>query len=291
MRSQMLHRIAFFAVFTVFAPGLSAQGVLTWKLNSGEQLNYVITQETDMQLEVAGQRQSMKLIQVMDLAWKITDVTATEAKMDQVITRIRLSSSGGAIEAFAFDTENAAQDDSPVARSIAGVFGKVTNESFQVTMKNNGQIAAVEVPESILKTLPATGVVTEQTLRQMMTQSAVTFPSTAVVENDSWQSNQTVDVQFGTMKIGSELTYRKRDAASGHAVITIVPKISIVADESSPQQVAMKSSEGSGTIHFDTERGRVVTSELDLTMQMQVSQFGRNIDQVVRQRTKMELAE
>ena len=291
MKPRFLQCLTLLAVLAVAIPVVSAQGILAWKLTAGESLNYTITQGTEMQLSVAGQRQSMKLNQVMSLAWNISDVTSTEASMDQVIKRIQLSSDGGIIGTFNFDSQDSAQADSAIARSISDVFGKVIDQSFKVTMKNNGTIAAVQVPDAILKTLPATGVVNEQTLRQMMTQSAVTFPDTPVSTDDSWESNQKVDVQFGTMNIGSRLTFRGRDPETGHAVIDVVPSLSITADEESPQQISLRSSEGTGRILFDTERGRVVRSDLDLTMEMRVAQFGREIEQTVRQKTRMELAE
>lgn len=287
MKPRFLQCLTLLAALAVATPVVRAQGILAWKLTAGESLNYTITQGTEMQVSLAGQRQNMKLNQVMTLVWNINDVTSTESSMDQIIKRVQLSSDGGIIGNFQFDSQDTNPAESGVARSISDVFGKVIDQPFKVTMKNNGTIGAVQVPDAILRTLPATGVVNEQTLRQMMTQSAVTFPDTPVSTDDSWESNQKVDVQFGTMNIGSKLTYRGRDPETGHAVIEVLPSLSITANEESPQTISLTSSEGTGRILFDTERGRVVRSDLDLTMKMKVSQF----DQTVRQRTRMELLE
>ena len=287
MKPRFLQCLTLLAALAVATPIVRAQGILAWKLTAGESLNYTITQGTEMQVSLAGQRQNMKLNQVMTLVWNINDVTSTESSMDQIIKRVQLSSDGGIIGNFQFDSQDTNPAESGVARSISDVFGKVIDQPFKVTMKNNGTIGAVQVPDAILRTLPATGVVNEQTLRQMMTQSAVTFPDTPVSTDDSWESNQKVDVQFGTMNIGSKLTYRGRDPETGHAVIEVLPSLSITANEESPQTISLTSSEGTGRILFDTERGRVVRSDLDLTMKMKVSQF----DQTVRQRTRMELLE
>lgn len=287
MKPRFLQCLTLLAALAVATPVVRAQGILAWKLTAGESLNYTITQGTEMQVALAGQRQNMKLNQVMTLVWNINDVTSTESSMDQIIKRVQLSSDGGIIGNFQFDSQDTNPAESGVARSISDVFGKVIDQPFKVTMKNNGTIGAVQVPDAILRTLPATGVVNEQTLRQMMTQSAVTFPDTPVSTDDSWESNQKVDVQFGTMNIGSKLTYRGRDPETGHAVIEVLPSLSITANEESPQTISLTSSEGTGRILFDTERGRVVRSDLDLTMKMKVSQF----DQTVRQRTRMELLE
>ncbi len=287
MKPRFLQCLTLLAALAVATPVVCAQGILAWKLTAGESLNYTITQGTEMQVSLAGQRQNMKLNQVMTLVWNINDVTSTESSMDQIIKRVQLSSDGGITGNFQFDSQDTNPAESGVARSISDVFGKVIDQPFKVTMKNNGTIGAVQVPDAILRTLPATGVVNEQTLRQMMTQSAVTFPDTPVSTDDSWESNQKVDVQFGTMNIGSKLTYRGRDPETGHAVIEVLPSLSITANEESPQTISLTSSEGTGRILFDTERGRVVRSDLDLTMKMKVSQF----DQTVRQRTRMELLE
>ncbi len=138
MKPRFLQCLTLLAVLAVAIPVVSAQGILAWKLTAGESLNYTITQGTEMQLSVAGQRQSMKLNQVMSLAWNISDVTSTEASMDQVIKRIQLSSDGGIIGTFNFDSQDSAQADSAIARSISDVFGKVIDQSFKVTMRTKG---------------------------------------------------------------------------------------------------------------------------------------------------------
>ena len=168
MKPRFLQCLTLLAALAVATPIVRAQGILAWKLTAGESLNYTITQGTEMQVSLAGQRQNMKLNQVMTLVWNINDVTSTESSMDQIIKRVQLSSDGGIIGNFQFDSQDTNPAESGVARSISDVFGKVIDQPFKVTMKNNGTIGAVQVPDAILRTLPATGVVNEQTLRQMI---------------------------------------------------------------------------------------------------------------------------
>ena len=105
-----------------------------------------------------------------------------------------------------------------IAKTMADVFSKIINENFAVTMKPTGQIASVDVPEPLVKALASgggTSVMNEETLKQIMTQSAVTLPEKPVKKGESWENTQNVDLQFGVMTISSVLTYTGNDPSTG----------------------------------------------------------------------------
>jgi hypothetical protein len=289
-----------FAVFTVIAGLLSladagvAQDSLSWKFQSGESLKYVVQQKTDMEMDLNGQQQTMSMNQTMDMVWKVAAVESNgNAKMAQIVDRVQFESAGGPFGAVKFDSSSTEAQDSPLVKSMAEVFKKIVGKEFGVTMQSTGKVQEVTVPKDLLTALtnsgPAGNAMNEETLKQMMTQSAVTLPAQPIKQGDSWESNQKVELPFGTMTVSSVLTYEGTE--NGMARIGMQPKIDVKPKEGAPITLTMNKSEGKGTVLFDVEKGRIARSDLDLTMELQVKQFGTQIQQTLRQKTSMMLAE
>jgi len=273
-----------------FAP-VSAQEKLAWKFTSGESLKYVVEQSTEMQMSIAGQKQSMQLKQTLDMDWKIGEVASSgDASMTQTIGRVQVESDGGLVGGFKYDSSESEAPTNAVAKSMADVFSRIINKPFAVTMQPSGKIGKVDVPKELLEALAGSGgAMSEDTLKQLMTQSAVTLPKDGISKGESWENVQNVDMPVGVMTINSKLTYLGNDAKTGFAEIEMKPTISIKGKEGSPQQITLKKSEGGGKVLFDQKAGRVAQSDVDLTMELSIKQFGQQIDQQVKQKTLMKL--
>jgi len=269
-----------------------AQDSLAWKFETGESLKYVVQQKTDMEMNLDGQQQTMSQSQTMDMVWKIASVDPNgTAKMGQIVERVQMATEGGPFGKVQFDSSNKEPVESPLVKSMAEVFRKIVGQEFGVTMQPTGRVEDVVVPASLLKALTESGAagnaMNEQTLKQMMSQSAVTLPAKPINVGDTWESRQKVELPFGTMTVLSVLTYQ--GTKSGIASINIKPKIEITAKEGAPITVTIVKSDGSGTVSFDLAGGRISKSELDLTMELKVKQSGKTIQQMLRQRTSMAL--
>ena len=125
MRLRLCSFLAILGCAILSSAGVMAQEKLSWKFSSGESLKYVVTQSTDMQMSVAGQKQSLTMAQTMDMAWKIQDVAANgDVTMNQVIERVQVSSDGGLIGGFKYDSSDSNPPDSAIAKTMADVFSK-----------------------------------------------------------------------------------------------------------------------------------------------------------------------
>ena len=275
---------------------VSAQEQLAWKFTPGESLKYVVKQNMNMTMDVASKKQSIAMNQTMDMQWKITDVDSSngDAIMSQTIDRVQMTSQGGPFGVVAYDSAGDRIPDTPLGKSMAEVFRKIIGEKFGVRMKATGKIDQVTVPQSLIDALKQAGsagnALDEATLKQMMTQSAITLPETKLKPDDSWDSVQQVELPFGTMTVTSQLTYQGIDSGSGHAKIAMIPVISVAPKPGAPVTLTLTKSEGTGLVLFDVAKGRIAKSDLDLTMQMQVKSFGQVIDQTIKQTTSMTLA-
>jgi hypothetical protein len=276
---------------------LSAQEQqLAWKFTAGESLKYVVKQNMNMTMVVANKTQTIAMNQTMDMRWKIADVDVSSgyANMSQSIDRVRMNSQGGPFGVIDYDSAGDKDPESPIGKSMAEVFRRIIGEQFGVRMKTNGKIDQVTVPQSLIDALKKAGTagnaLDETTLKQMMTQSAITFPEKPLNPDDKWDSVQQVELPFGTMTVKSELTYQGIDESSGHAKIAMIPVISVEPKPGADVTLTLTKSAGTGLVLFDAAKGRIAKSDLDLTMQMQVKSFGQVIDQTIKQTTSMTLA-
>lgn len=271
-----------------------AQDTLVWKLSSGETLKYGVKQKTQMEIQLNGQSQAVVMDQNMDMVWKVQSVAGNgDAKMTQTVDRVQFASEGGPFGKAQFDSASNETSDSPLVKAMAAVFRKIIGREFGVTMQATGKIQDVVVPETLLTDLTEAGatgtVMNADTLKQIMTQSAVTLPGRAVNPGDSWDSSQKVELPIGVMTVSSTMTYTGIE--NGMAKISMQPKVEVKPKEGAPITMTMNKSEGSGTVLFDVARGRIARSDLELRMELSVRQGGIPIQQSLRQSTAMVLIE
>lgn len=293
MFSRHLCSLVLLTMTSVFAAvPVAAQEKLAWKFAPGTELKYVVNQNMNTEVTVAGQKSTQSVKQTMDMGWSVQDVVAGSAIMGQTIERIQMDFSGSLIEPFKYDSADTNPPATSMARRIADSYANILNQQFQVTMKPTGEITDVKIPDPLMEALTSSGngVLTEDMVRQMMTQSAITLPTMPISRGYVWTNEQSVTLPYGKMTIKSRLSYAGTDSA-GRAVIRMEPEITIQNSENSPQQVNLKSSTGKGNVYFDGARGVIVRSELDLTMEISVQLNGQAIDQKVTQKLAMTLAE
>lgn len=295
MSSRWIVACCLSALHVLTAPGLFAQESLAWKFESGEALKYNVTQGTDMQMDLSGQKQNLSMTQQMDMVWKINDVSSDgTTTMAQIVERVQMKSEGGPFGTVQFDSSSEEVPESKVVKAMAEVFKKIVGQEFVVTMMPTGKINDVVVPESLLAQLKRTGAagdaLNEGVLKQMMTQSAITLPDRPIRKGDSWDSNQRIEMDFGIMNVDSKLTYNGTDASTGLAEIAMKPVVSVKPREGNPIALTVISSAGDGTVLFDAAKGRIAKSDLDLTLDLVVKQFGTEVKMSLRQKTAMQLA-
>jgi hypothetical protein len=273
-----------------------AQEQLAWKFTAGESLNYVVKQNMKMTMNVADKTQQIAMNQTMDMQWKIESVDAEsgDVNMGQTVERVQMDSQGGPIGTLKFDSSSKEIPNTPYGKAIADVFKKLIGQEFGVHMLSTGKIDQVTVPESLLAALKQSGstgnALDENTLKQLMTQSAIMLPETPIPIGHTWDSMQQIEMPFGTMTVKSKLTFQGIDSSTGQARIAMTPAIMLAPKQGTDINMKLTKTEGKGILLFDIARGRITKSDLDLRMEMQTNSFGTVIDQTIEQKTSMTLA-
>ncbi|MEZ6124398.1 MAG: DUF6263 family protein [Planctomycetaceae bacterium] len=292
-----IRALVLLSVFTVSTANLQAQGVqLRWKFRSQESLNYTVLQNMETVMVVGDNEVKQAMNQSMDMTWNIKSVAAGgDTVMDQVVSRIQMKMAGGPAGDVQFDTSNPQKSENPIINSMGEVFRKIVNQAFTIHMKPTGEIGEVQVPQELIEAIKnsaagSSNALNEDTLKQMMKQSAVTLPAGPVKAGDTWNSRQSVQLPFGTMEIQSQMTLTEVDA-SGNAIINIKPEISVAPREGAPVKMSLNNSTGSGVVTFHVESGRVTRSQLLLDMEMKIEAGQQTFTQNIRQSTEMKLAQ
>lgn len=292
-----VYRVAlFFVVSATLVPDIHAQELLTWKFKKGEQIRYGVVQNMQTSQKIGEKDVSSSISQQMDMGWNVLDIAANGSTvMNQTVDRIRLKMEGGPAGKIEFDTADNAPSDNPFLTRMKDVFGNIVKQPFTVTMTPSGKVENVKVPPLLLDAVRKSaagnaGALSEDTLKDMMKQSAVTLPSQPVGPGSKWTSNQHVKLAFGTMTVQSTMAYVQKDS-SGDIIIDVVPKITVAPSPNASTKMTLTSSSGRGRVMFNNEDGRVAQSQLDLTLQMTMEINGKTFDQVVKQTTAMKLVQ
>jgi hypothetical protein len=272
----------------------SAQENLRWKFRAQEVVRYKVQQKMQTKMKIGDNDVNQSMDQTMDMSWHVQSTSAAgETVMNQVVDRISMKMEGGPAGPVEFDTSVNVKSENPIINSMGEMFRQIVNQKFQVTMNPTGKITDVQVPSQLLDALRTSaagnpGALDEKSLEQMMKQSAVMLPGQPVALQNTWTSQQSVQLGFGTMNIRSEMTFMEVDGA-GNAIIKVIPKIEVVPRADAPIQMTLTSSSGQGEVAFNIDMGRVAKSQLDLEMAMTIESNGQTFQQSIKQVTMMTL--
>ncbi len=285
--------VSLFLVAGIAAPSESADQ-LRWKLSTGDSLNYAVQNEMIMTATVGGFDTKSRINQTMHMGWDVKTLAAGgNYVLSQVIERIRVEMEANGQDSVVYDSGKEEIPDDAMVRSLANVFSRIVNREFVITMAPTGSITDVKIPEDMLETLKAAAAGTptdldEKTLKQMLSQTSVILPSKPVATGDEWNSRQTVELGFATLRMEATMTYKGIDP-DGLAIIEYTPKVTLQPKKNAPVQITLKNSQGAGKVLFDKDRGRIVRMQLNLRMEMQTGIQGQKVSQKINQQTVMVL--
>lgn len=169
---------------------------------------------------------------------------------------------------------------------------------FNFQMKPSGEISNVRIPETTIKALrdalPADkdsqAMFSEQGLKDTLLQSTPpTFPEGPVEPGKNWSSKPTKQVTpVWTVVTDRVYTFQGADPNSPKLmVIGMDTRVSLEPGES--LTVKIRSQEGKGSLIFDTEWGRVVSTRGTQKMDMSFTANGQTADQVTETTAVMTL--
>jgi hypothetical protein len=284
--------LVFVFAFMSSAAGLCrvhGQETLSWKFREGDVLKYTTAQTTALNFKVMGKERKQKRTQTVTYTWSIKGVSETGvADITHRIERVVMKLEAPPYMPFEFDSSSPATEVPEPFEGEVRQLKAVTGAEFSFKMKPSGEISNVKLPEATLKKLrdglPQEGgeqqAFSEQAQTEFVTQqSPPAFPEGPLEPGKSWASKPSrMTLPLGTLVLEKSFTFQGLDTTNPNLLqITMEGKVSI---EPAPNvMVKIRAQEGKGTLTFDKQNGRLVSSRGTQKTDMAIGQAGQEADQ------------
>ena len=301
-------------VLSLFAVALATQLVLVdgaaqgqevprWKFAEGEHLRYVVTQETEIDVNAgrAGETASFAS-QILDVVWHVDKVDEAGTMTGvQRVERIRLEIRQPSGKEIVYDS-NTGKPAEALSAMLSPLYDVLLSTEVPITVTAAGEVTSCEVPETMTKriaNMPATKTMRDYAaatgVRTLAEQIALPLPASK--EEPAKRSLATTLNVLGEMK--SELAWTLGDAEGATAnltpTLTTTLEASPLQDEpvgfAQPQplkSIALESQEFTGEAQFNTEAGRLESLQLDLQMTLKGELYGNQVQDKMHQVIKVE---
>jgi hypothetical protein len=280
-------------VLSTVASARGADTTLRWKFGKGQKLGYVLTQKTEMTMDVAGQKMETTMTQTTDMTWEVKGVDKDgNGDMAQTIDRVRFeltAPGGGNLHVDTADAEDA----QGTPEAMSKLFRAMAGSPFTMTITQRGELRDVKVPAKIVDAFKDAGPAgamlgNEETLKNMFGNSLVPFPEAAVAPGKSWKGARKMPMPpLGTMVMN--MTYTLEAAAGPIENIGIDVKLEIEQKEGSPIEMKLTSQDMKGHYQFDNSTGILKSTAVVQKMKMTVTANGQQFAQDIESTVKMEL--
>ena len=304
MRS-MLSKFVRFGTLVVLAAStlgtgttVQAQATLRWKFKEGEKLSYATETVQKQAFNVNGMDVETTMNQTMEMSWSVQTVQDGKAAIVQKFDRVRQKMES-LFGSYDYDSKDGKPPEGPIGEIVGPMLDAMAGAEFRFSMDGQGDISDVKLAEKLVTALrnnPAAAqmgaMFSEEGLKNMVQQSAATFPKEALTKGKSWNKKVELKLPFGKMTMDNTFTYQGPETRNGAALekIELKAALSIEPDPNAPIDLKIKSSDVKGAIYFDNVAGHVVETTTNQKMEMEISAMGNTFNTTQDQTTTMKLA-
>jgi hypothetical protein len=277
-----------------------AEEILRWKLKSGDVLKYTTEQKIVMNVKVMGRDRKQSRSQTIHYTWKVKDVANDGlAEIVQRIDRLNMRVEAPPYMPFEFDSNmpdaDVPEPFEPEARQLKATLGA----EFGFKMRPSGEIADIQISEATLKKLrdalpPNEGggqaAFSEAGLKEMLMQSSPPpFPLTPLDAGKSWSSKPVkMSVPQGSLVIDKVFTFQGPDPKDPKLIL-IGMESRVTLEPAENVSAKIRSQEGKGSLIFDSEAGRIVSSRGTQKTNMLMASMGQELEQTTEMTSTMML--
>lgn len=250
---------------------------LRWNLQKGQALKLNMKQDMDQKMEIPGLGpQEIPMKQEVDMTWSVIEADEETFTIEMVLSRMQMSVKSPFMS-IDFDSDEPTSNPQ-MNESVSKVLGKKIVQK----MSRRGEVLDIKLPPEMENDSAGGGPGTGDMIKQMNQQSALVFPEGPLSVGKSWDS--TMDIDMNGMKMKNKITYRyegteKVDGKDLHK-FNISNNMTI---EGGPQgiEVEVKEQKNEGTLYFDAEAGRIVSTKQKQNMSLELNAQGQAISQTI----------
>ncbi len=259
--------------------------LLRWKFSEGDRFDVAVVHRQDHESRVNKTRK-VSVETTMQLHWHVTSVDQDgTAVMQQKFTRLALQMSlaGQEIKYDSASKERLPEE----AQSIADRMGPLIGAAVSITMNDRGEIQDVQLSDEAKEALQAAaesskfkGLLTQQGITNLLSQSAPVLPKDPVDEGDGWTEETKTQTPLGSLNQKHEFKYEGTKEREGQSLDFITVKSTLQlekkAGEGNPK-MTLTEQEQTGEFFFDAEQGRFVATELRQKLETETPYRDRKI--------------
>lgn len=286
------HWTAAVALLTVLLGGWTDRAraeTLRWKLNPGEVLHYTMESKEVLNAQLQGRDKKSTRTTTTNLSWTVKSVADTgDAQILLRFDRVRMRVDAPPIVPLEFDSSpnklEIPQEFEAIDRQIKASAGV----ELTFTLHPNGEIDNLKVPEQTLKKLregipkdsPEAESVSEQGLKDMlMSSKPPVFPAGPIETGKTWSTKPSkVPVPFGSLTIDQVFTFLGPDPKTPRLMLVGV-ETRMTLEPAENVTAKIRKQEGSGTLTFDSESGRIIDTRNKHKVEMVISHQGQDMIQ------------
>jgi hypothetical protein len=271
------------ALASVSAPAPEAKAVYKWQFEKGKTFYQEVTTETRQTMTIMGNNVAQTQKQVFLFSFTPQRREGDGWIVRQVVEGVKVEIDVGGNK-VAYDSTKEDAADNP----LAGFFKGLVGADFTLVLDANTKVIRVEGVEALAHKLVGANpqamsalalALSEDTFKEMATQTFLSLPGREVNKGDSWTRLSKLDMgPMGHCTVPYEYTCAgtegkfvrfkvdnsgfKYEAAQGDAGNTLPFKV---------REANLKTKKSGGSILFDTTKGRVDSSEMVLELEGRLS--------------------
>jgi len=281
------------------AKGASAQ-TLRWKLKPGEVLHYTVDTKQAANFKVMGRDKKSSRSHTINLSWTVKSVSATgDAEIALKFDRMRMHIEQPPFVPLQFDSSPNNLEIPEEFESVERQIKALAGAEFSFEFKPTGAVDHLKIPDQTLKNLRAgvgpdaggQGSITEQGLKDMLIQSCPpTFPAESLEPGKNW-ANKPSRISapgLGTIVVDQVYSFQGPDPKDPKLLL-IGMEARVALEPAENVTAKIRAQEGKGSLTFDQESGRIVSSRVNQRMEMVISDRGQDIVQTTETTSTMML--
>ena len=272
--------------------------MLRWKLKPGDVLHYALDTKQTANFKVMGRDKKSSRSHTINLSWTVKGVSATgDAEISLKFDRIRMRIEQPPFVPLQFDSSpnnlEIPEEFELAERQIKALAGA----EFSFELRPTGAVDHLKIPEQTLKNLRdgagpeagGQGEISEQGLKDMLLQSSPpTFPAEPLEPGKNW-TNKPSRISapgLGTLVVDQIYSFQGPDPKDPK-LLSIAMEARVVLEPAEGVTAKVRAQEGKGSISFDSESGRIVSSRVNQRMEMVISEGGQDLVQTTETTSTM----
>ena len=255
-------------------------GAPRWNLQKGQAFDLVVQQDIRQIVRMHGLAdQEIPMTQRSDSTWTVTEATADDFTIEQVMSRMQMSVRSPMMR-LAFDSDEANPTDS-ASRQMKDAISKVIGQKIVVRMTRRGEVVSVTLPDGF-RNAPASPAnpFSADTLRQMVQQASVAFPDGALTTGTTWDHTVDMGMNGMQMKAKTVYTYDGLHDVDGTPTHRITSRVEMTMNGGMMGlPMALRKQENTGTLLFNAKDGRLTSVKARTNLTMEMDAGGQRVEQ------------